>query len=409
MSGRLRKIGVVLGVMGASGFWGCRGEGQSVESDLVVSSDAALGRVAASFLPDLVRRSGMELEAPVRIERRTREELAAYLTRKLDEEFPEEQAGLTRSAYALFGLVSPDTDLRATLHSLYTEQVAGFYEPDSAALFLLDDQPKEMVEGVLLHELVHAVQDQTADLKALTDDSLGNDRKTAAHAAIEGHAMLVMMEFVAERAQGREVDLGAIDDFAGTLRPAMEGMAGEFPALSNAPEVLRASLLFPYLEGTSYVQRLWHATEERTNPFEDRLPLSTEQVMTGDLTDVPVHLDVEVPRGGTVLESDGLGRLEVEVLLRTHAGESAVVAGTGWGGDRYVLVESDGGRRSLVWYSVWDSERDREEFVEALAPHLASFPAGARMERVDVDGLSGVRLEVGDPPPSAARRVMGSR
>ena len=31
--------------------------------------------------------------------------------------------------------------------SVYTEQVAGFYDPDSTALFVLDDQPQDALAG----------------------------------------------------------------------------------------------------------------------------------------------------------------------------------------------------------------------------------------------------------------------
>ncbi len=65
------------------------------------------------------------------------------------------------------------------------------------------DQPEALLEGLLVHELVHAVQDQWIDLGALADPKLGSDRATAAQAAIEGHATLVMLEYMAEQAQGR--------------------------------------------------------------------------------------------------------------------------------------------------------------------------------------------------------------
>ena len=153
--------------------------GQS-ESRLVESSDRHLRELAASLLPDLAARSGMELTSPVRLEQRSRAELVRYLEHKLDEELPPAEARARVDAYALFGLVPSDLDLRTVLLGLYTEQVAGFYEPDSTALFVLDDQPDADVEALLVHELVHAVQDQSVDLSAITDPDLGNDRATAA-------------------------------------------------------------------------------------------------------------------------------------------------------------------------------------------------------------------------------------
>ena len=116
--------------------------------------------MAGSLLADLAERSGMELAEPVRLEKRSRDELVSYLHHKLDEEMPEPEARATVAVYALLGLVPPDLDLRSVLLDLYTEQVAGFYDPDSTALFILDDQPQVMLQGLLIHELVHAVCSQ---------------------------------------------------------------------------------------------------------------------------------------------------------------------------------------------------------------------------------------------------------
>jgi hypothetical protein len=372
---------------------GCAGA-QQADDRIAVSSDPALVDLAARLLPDLARRSGLEIRAPVTLKTRSRQELVHYLQSKLDEELPEPEARATVEAYALFGLVPADLDLRAVLLDLYTEQVAGFYDPDSTALFVLDDQPPEALEALLIHELVHAVQDQTADLDRLTDPEQGNDRSTAAQAAIEGHATLVMLEYLTERARGAPVDLGDVPDFGAQIRPALEGMAARFPALAGAPRVVRESLLFPYVEGAGFVQRLWVGSE-RVAPFGAYLPQSTEQVLTGDRDDPPVELDLEVT-GGAPLHSDGLGRLELGVLLDVHVGDGASQIATGWGGDRYVLVGGEGGGRGLVWWTVWDGVPERDRFVRAFSPVLARLGRGASMESAEVDGRPATVLRIGD-------------
>lgn len=348
---------------------------------LVESSDPALRALAASLLPDLARRAGLELREPVRLERRSRDELVRYLEHKLDEELSQEEARETVASYHLLGLVPETLDLRAVLLALYTEQVAGFYEPDSTALFILDDQPAESLQGLLVHELVHAVQDQSADLDAITDPDRGNDRATAAQAAIEGHATLVMLEYLTEQMRGSPVDLSQVPDFSETLRPALEGMRQQFPALAGAPRVIQEALLFPYLEGAGFVQRLW-TREDRVAPFGSWLPLSTEQILTNDLEDdpVPVALLVEGPR---VLHEDQLGRLELGVFLETHAGEGADAAARGWGGDRYALLEGPDGGLGLVLAVAWDSAEARDTFVERLRPHMEALPGEASLRTLD--------------------------
>jgi hypothetical protein len=387
------------------GAGGCAA--QEVPETLVRSSDPELRAMAARLLPDLARRSGMELREPVRLEMRSRAQLVRYLEAKLDEELDAEEARHTVAAYHLMGLVPDTLDLRGVLLDLYTEQVAGFYDPDSTALFILDDQPARALQGLLVHELVHAVQDQTADLDALTDPELGNDRATAAQAAIEGHATLVMLEYLTEQMRGAPVDLSEMPDFGADLRPALEGMRSQFPALAGAPRVIQEALLFPYLEGAGYVQRLW-TEEERVAPFGPWLPTSTEQVLTGERGDEPVPVALEV-EGGRVLHEDALGRLELGVLLEAHAGDGAGDAARGWGGDRWALVEDGAGGRGLILAVAWDEVAARDAFMDRLGAHLDAFPARAELESLDlpVGPVSLLRVGSALATPVTVLRVEG--
>ena len=154
---------------------------ESPTSGLVVSSDAALQETANALLEDISERSGFSFTRPVRVEWRSEEELVRYLTFKLDEEFQEGEVERIRDSYALLGLVPETLDLGALFLALYTEQVGGFYDPDSVALYVRSGQDEATVESVLVHELVHAAQDQAVDLDALTERAgRGNDRQTAA-------------------------------------------------------------------------------------------------------------------------------------------------------------------------------------------------------------------------------------
>lgn len=380
---------------------------QAPDTSLVVSSDPALREQVASLLPDLVERSGMELREPVRVERRSRSELEAYLAARLEEELtPEKEAHLVRS-YALLGLVPADLALREILLSVYTEQVAGFYDPESTTLFVLDDMPPAALGPLLVHELVHAIQDQSTDLDSLTSEDRGNDRQAAAQAAIEGHATLVMFEHMTAAAEGREVDLAEIPDFGARIRPALEAMRSQYPALSGAPAVIRESVLFPYVEGTGFVHRLWLARGDRPPPFGDDLPLSTEQVLhperfIGDVAgrDRPTLLTLSV-EGWRNVYTDALGAFEVRILLEELVGVEARDAAVGWDGDVFALLAprtaDTGGARgdALVWASVWDDDSARDRFIRILRPGLSSLPGEATIEAMDVEGRPGALLRVG--------------
>ncbi len=378
--------------------------GGSEGSALVTSSDPRLENIAVRILPDLASRSGMELRDPVRVERRSRAELERYLEFKIEEEFPEGRAELVSEAYGLLGLVPSDMDLKSTLKTLYLEQVAGFYDPDSTTLFVLDDQPDEAIESLLVHELVHAIQDQNTDLNAITALGLNNDRRVAAQAAIEGHATLVMFEFLMLQGEGAS---GVADapDFSARLGPALAAARMESPALAGVPLVLQESVLFPYQGGVTFVEALWRERGGRPPPFGSDLPGSTEQILHPEdfargQQDVPRRIEVSVGEGWTRLYEDTLGELELGILLET-VGASRTAA-FGWGGDRWVLLDDGDGHRSLAWFGVWDTSAQREKFVRALEPRLSAFPHQASLTALEVDGLPGTRLLVGDVPDVTA-------
>ena len=382
-------------------------EPQAPTDALVTSSDPELARMAAELLPDLAARAGLSLTRPVRLERRTREELERYLEFKLEEELSDSDAEAITATYALLGLVSADLDLKAVLKEVYLEQVAGFYDPDSTMLFVIDDQPAALQETLLVHELVHAIQDQTADLDAITDPNLGNDRRVAAQAAIEGHATLIMFEFLMERMQQRTVDVTEIPNFTEQIRSSLAASRGQSPALSAAPRIIQESLLFPYIGGASFVEALWRAQPGRPAPFDERLPLSTEHILHPESfvagpRDMPTAVHLETVDGVETLYTEALGELEVRILLETHLGAGSADLSAGWDGDRFGLYEAPNGGRSLVWVSVWDDVESRDRFVAALRPVLGGLPAPAVMRATDIDGRPGVVMEIGAPPMTRA-------
>jgi hypothetical protein len=379
--------------------------GGSADSALVTSSDPRLAKIAVRLLPELASLSGMELRDPVRVERRSRADLERYLEFKIDEEFPEGRAEVLSEAYALLGLVPRDMDLRGMLKALYLEQIAGFYDPDSTTLFVLDDQPDEAIESLLVHELVHAIQDQNTDLDAITDPGLNNDRRVAAQAAIEGHATLVMFEFLMQEQGQGTLDLLDMPDFSSRLGPALEAATSQSPTLAGAPLVLQESVLFPYRGGVMFVESLWREREGRPPPFGPDLPASTEQILhpeefVGGQREVPRELEVSVEDGWSRLYEDTLGELELGILLETVGASRS--AARGWGADRYVLLADGDGQHSLAWFGVWDTEAQRDEFVRALGPRLSAFPKQASLTAMEIEGLPATRLLVGDVPEVAA-------
>lgn len=369
------------------------------DTSLVISSDPELRNRVAELLPVLAERAQMELTHPIRAERRSREALEGYLLYKLDQELPAEEARVRSLSYSLLGMMEEGLDLREILLSVYTEQVAGFYDPDSTALFVMDDMSVDMLESVLVHELVHAVQDQTANLDSLTAKARGNDRQVAAQSAIEGHATLIMLEYMAEAMGGEPVDFSQLPNLTESLRPSLEAMREQYPALAGAPAIIQEALLSPYIDGAIFMSSFWEGVEGRPAPFGDYLPQSTEQVLHPSLApggeeDPPTEVRVAVDGSGEVSYENTMGQMEVRILLDALLGEGHRDLSRGWDGDRFILLEGDEGPR-LVWASVWDSELQRDAFVSGLQEGLGRLPLPSTLRGEEVLGRPGAVLRVG--------------
>jgi len=376
---------------------------------MVEGDDPQLRALAARLLPEAAARSGMELRRPVRVASRDEESLERYIRHKLDEELTEETADQLVAVYSILGLADLELDLRSLLLSVYMEQVAGFYEPDSAALFVVENQPEELLEPVLLHELVHALQDQTVSLDALVATERGNDARTAAQAAREGHASLVMFDRAARRAAGRAGSPQGIPVAAFTGE-AMQNLTARFPRLSDAPRIVREGILYPYTEGVHFAHAVWQSGADRASPLGSRLPESTKQVsdpsrLPADPSKQPVRLDFGASgEGPAPVFQENRGYRDLRGLIdEWSGGEAAGADPAGWAGDQFALYGTPG-QWSLRWLVLWDDEASRDAFA-AWAAEAAARPSGLDIRALEISGRPAIDVKSGTPPRSMIRVI----
>ncbi|MGD2217968.1 MAG: hypothetical protein PVJ64_14520 [Gemmatimonadales bacterium] len=398
--------------------------GRDSEGQEAVRTDAELERQVEKLLPRIEQFAHLDvLETPA-VRRSTGATLETYLLERLDAEFPGDSLDRVASAYRAFGLLPDSVDLRGLLVDLLLEQAIGYYDPVREILFVRDEAPDEMLEAVLVHELVHAIQDQHVDLDSLLNAVSGNDARTAIQAAVEGHATVAMMAWQFSQATGSSISAEQLPEIGPHLAAALADPA-QFPRLAAAPAIVREPMLFVYLGGARLVQRLWRTQEGRPLPLGQWLPESTEQLLHTERLlerrDSPTTLSLAEPGGGWRVEyADNLGQLEIQIYLREHLGGSTTLAdraASGWDGDAYALL-SRNGDQALVWYSAWDSSVDADEFVDAYkTAFTARFGGGAaggnlstsqrraRVERLTVSDVPVVRIvetaptvNLGNPP-----------
>lgn len=388
--GRLTYAAIVLA--GAALAGACRERAEAVQGE------AALRRLVMQRVPAVERATGLTFKHDPAVGLRGRTAMRAYVLHKLDEEYPEaELRGLER-AYRLFGLLPESLDLRETMVALLTEQVAGYYDPDSSTLYVgadLGGMDSLVIRTTVSHELVHALQDQYLNLDSIMRIKRQNDRTLAAQAVLEGQATLaqtlvMMPEQRAER-------LPSFWETRSVLRQQQKLM----PQFARAPLWLRETLIFPYLGGADFIR--WYMTQYPGHqPFGAAMPVSTEQVLHPEhyaSDDRPADLHFTDAPDGVAYE-DGLGEFEIRVLfmqlLQDTNEVQAPELADGWGADRY-RVYGRNAAAALVWYSVWDNAREADEFLAGLERawrRRAVSTTGRRSDirRLDIDGAPGVRL-----------------
>jgi hypothetical protein len=385
---RLRLAGTVALLCSLA----CRGapaDAQKVQHD--AAGDAMIAHLVDSLRPAVERSTGLRFRTPPRSAVRSKAQVRAYLAAKLDQELPVERAEGMQTAYRLFGLIPDTLALRPLMLDLLSEQVVGFYDPDSLTLFGVEGTDRAQLRLVLAHEMVHALQGQYLPLDSILAATANNDRLTAAQSVLEGQATLTSIEVLAP---GRRVT--TTPEFWEMYRDQVREQQSQMPVFARAPLVVREALIFPYLDGAQFMYWWETAGPKDTLPYGRRMPVSTEQILHPDRYargDRPLAL--AFPAEGRIVYEDVLGESEIRVLLAVLAGSDEVQTAVpiGWGGDRYRVYETPAGP-ALVWYIVWDDARSADRFVRTAGPPLRrTARAGYRaaFDSLTVAGRSAVR------------------
>jgi hypothetical protein len=367
---------------------------------LRAQTDDAAQRIARDEIPNIERTVGLRFRRPPAIAVRSREQVRQYLNRKLATEYPPAELEAAQRTYRAFRLVSDTLDLRRMMLDLYSEQVAGFYDPDSSMLFVVRGADPAMLRVILAHELVHALQDQYTRLNAILKLQRQNDRQMAGQAVMEGQAMVASLSAMAPGGQA--------PDFSqawGAIREGIRQQQSAMPVFAAAPRILQEGLLFPYIAGGEFIQgfdqRRLHADEM---PYNERLPVSTEQILHASkytTHETPARVIIARPPADTLVYDDDFGEFDTRVALETWglSEGDAVTAASGWNGDRYLVLGSRSGT-ALVWAMAFDTPADAQEFERALRRGWESANQGRagaagrkwQVDALDVGGVKVVRL-----------------
>ena len=344
----------------------------------------------------------LAIKSPVKRKLLTRAEVGKFLTRKFDEDKGTQRLERSEVILKKFGLLDHDFHLRPFLISLLTEQIAGFYDPKTHTVNLLDWVAVEEQKPVLAHELTHALQDQRVDMekwsdslsmataKTVREDNLhieADESNTARDAVAEGQAMVVFVDYALKPSGKTLADSPELGD-------KMQDLAGDSngsPLMARAPLLLQRSLLFPYTQGLSFEQALlqYGGADSAFAGALDHPPGSSHEILHPEeyLAHLPVAVlampDVHplLDKEWTPLDVGVMGELDVSITAELFGGkEIAEALAPSWDGGIYYAAQRRTATTAeqrqktesvgLMYFSRWKNADSARSFLRVYSSQL---------------------------------------
>lgn len=381
-------------------------------------------RTMRSLMALASRVRSLPLKAPVTIRVQNQPAIRYYLNAQIKEEDLVEANAL----YGSLGLLDSTQGLGALLLEVLSEQVIGYYDPERHHLVVRDDvlaglfhnsgAALDEANAVLIHELVHALQDQHLKLGTLHKQERSADADGAFQSLVEGDATLGMLSYMADRVgvtmQQFTQDLNVLR--AVLAAAPMSGMPSD--QLSRSPKILQTLLLSPYVDGLVFAATLYRdGGWPAINAAYRHLPTTTAQVLhpqlflrrtTTSQIDLP-PFPQRLPEGYTLAYTDSLGELAWRVYAaQATTDQNAARAAEGLIADHIGVYKNRQGRLAAAWLGLLADVEEARELEHAVnAAHDASRPAECRVTH-DVERRE-QRVLVQRALPRDAQRVLKDR
>lgn len=310
-----------------------------------------------------------------------REELRAYFTDVLEEEFSEEAARDQRSVLQVLDMDRGGSDLRQAQIDELARSVLGFYNHETKDLVVVTERATMGTTDrvTYAHEFTHSLQDQYYDLGALFERARGNsDYETAIRSLVEGDATLTMSLYAETFFSDMDLINYQLEQIQNLdLTGILYGSGGPY---------VESAAAFPYNEGSVFVNTLYQSGgwEEVTRAFNNP-PRSTEQIIhpqkyySGDEPVAVALPDLATALGGgwELVSENTLGELYTRIYLQRFVSfNQSILAGEGWGGDRYQVLRDDRGRLGFALLTAWDTPNDAQEFFDITSAYVMARGGG---------------------------------
>jgi hypothetical protein len=314
----------------------------------------------------------LPIKEPLKKSLRSKEEIRAYLIEADKEDKNDAQKYADDKSLEAFGLIPKDFPLDSFMLDVLTEQVAGLYDPKAKEFYIASWIPSDEQKDVMSHELTHALEDQSFNVDPWIKAARPNDDAELARDSVsEGTALAAMLDY---SLRDEHLSVREIGDVSALIRPGAVEEMDKDSKLAKAPVVIRDSLLFPYLAGTSFSQAFLkaHSGWQDLHLIFENPPVSTQQIMEPEFylkgvgpakVTLPSWKGV-APADWNLLEENVMGQFGVEEVLKQFLdGDRAKAISPTWDGDRYAVFEDPKTKNlKLVWVVALETDEDAARY-----------------------------------------------
>jgi hypothetical protein len=371
------------------------GKQEELEHHISAKEAEELFRSVDEIVGFASKETALPIHSEIKRRLTSRDEVVAYVEKHMSED--EDAQRLQRSELVLkkFGLLPRDFDLKKFLVTLLREQVAGYYDPKTKVVNLLDWIGVEQQRPVLAHELTHALQDQSFNLEKwmkdggvdlektkqpTADDMEKDEALTARQAVVEGQAMAVLVDYML-KPMGQ-----SLEDSPQVVEALKNGMlvgTADSIEFRDAPIYLKEALTFPYRYGLDFVVELLEKGGKEkafagafSNPpkttrqiMEPRTYLSGEKLPAVNLPDFVGDF-----KSYERFDIGSVGEFDTAILVDQYAGaEISKRLYPHWRGGYYYAARPKGNPPeplALLYVSKWSDAEKAEEFASVYARSL---------------------------------------
>jgi hypothetical protein len=278
--------------------------------------------------------------------------------------------------YKALGFIPKSFPYAECMVESMVENIQAFYDVSTGSIVI--PAWRKVDYSTLVHESVHALQDQHYCLKCLRDKTpKGSDYALAFASLVEGDAQSIQEQVVVPQNSNEKKESPDKEDKNARCR---------------LPETLAFQYEFPYTVGRRFVDRL-QKKGRSLDPLFARIPQTSSEILYAyskrpELADFAPIIP-QIDEQGPYLAHDVFGEYSIRTMLRDANGsKGAVLAALGWRGDVLVLIakqrDSQKGEMGSVraessiptshnyeinWRTRWHSEKDANQFYEAILKH----------------------------------------